>query len=126
MQGYPNAKVIALTATATSLTRKTVINVLLMYNPHVIFESPGKPNVAYSVYYIPKGKSLKDYFQWLGDIFLDQTANKPRGVIIEMLHSCSPKANKAAILQAFRDENLSLRVLVATIAFGMGIDCKGV
>ena len=30
------------------------------------------------------------------------------------------------ILKAFRDENSGLRVLVATIAFGMGVDCKGV
>ena len=63
----PCAKVIALTATATSLTRKTVMDVLLMDNPHVIFESPGKHNVAYSVYYIPEDKSLEDYFHWLGD-----------------------------------------------------------
>lgn len=60
------------------------------------------------------------------NIFLDQTGNNLRGVIIQMLHFCSPEANKAAILQAFRNENSSLRVLVATIAFGMGIDCKGV
>ena len=37
-----------------------------------------------------------------------------------------PEANKEAILQAFRGESSGLRVLVATIAFGMGVDCKGV
>ena len=131
-------KIIALTATATSLTRKTIMDVLLMDNPHVIFESPGKPNVAYSVYYTPKDRSLEDYFQWLGDelmtfkrnatrtiiycqiikqcglvystlkamlgnkIFLDEIGNNPRDVIMEMLHSCTPEANKGAILQPFR------------------------
>ncbi|KAK3726558.1 hypothetical protein QZH41_001962 [Actinostola sp. cb2023] len=43
-----------------------------------------------------------------------------------MLHSCTPNANKEAVLKAFREHNSELRVLVATIAFGMGVDCKGV
>lgn len=133
-----------------------------MNHPHVIFESPGKPNIAYSVYYIPKDRCLGDYFQWLGDeqltekelttrtviycqtikqcgliystlramlgkkIFLGETGDNPRDVIVEMLHSCTPAANKAVILQSFQVENSSLRVLVATIAFGMGVDRKGV
>ena len=59
-------------------------------------------------------------------IYLDETGNDRRNVLIEMLHSCTPEANEEAILQAFRDENAGLRVLVATIAFGMGVDCEGV
>ena len=137
------------------------MDVLRMDNPHVIFENPSKPNVAYSVYYIPKDRSLEDHLQWLGDeliaqgrnstrtiiycqtirqcgivystlkamlgnkIYLDETHNQ-KNVLIEMLHSCTPEANKEAILQAFRDASTGLRVLVATIAFGMGVDCKGV
>lgn len=56
-------------------------------------------------------------------IFLDETGDNPRDVIMEMLHSCTFEANRAAILQSFQVENSSLRVLVATIAFGMGVDC---
>ena len=133
-----------------------------MDNPHIIFENPSKPNVAYSVHYVPKDRSLESHFQWLGDelitqgrtstwtiiycqtirqysllystlkamlgskIYLDETGNDRRNVLIEMLHSCTPEANEEAILQAFRDENAGLRVLVATIAFGMGVDCEGV
>ena len=158
----PAVNIMALTATATRATRETIMDVLLMNHPHVIFESPGKPNIAYSVYYIPKERSLKDYFQWLGDelltekelttrtiiycqtikqcgliystlramlgkkIFLDETGDNPRDAIMEMLHSCIPEANKAAISQSFQVKNSSLRVLVATIAFGVGVDCKGV
>ena len=157
----PSVKIIALTATATSSTKKTIIDVLRMESPHTIFENPSKPNVAYSVYYIPKESMLDNYFQWLADellmqrtsstrtiiycqtikqcgliystlkamlgnkIFLGET-NDRRNVLVEMLHFCTPEANKEAILQAFRDENSGLRVLVATIAFGMGVDCKGV
>ena len=157
----PAVKIIALTATATSSTKKTIIDVLRMESPHTIFENPSKPNVAYSVYYIPKERMLDDYFQWLADELLMQRTsatwtiiycqtikqcgliystlkamlgnktflgeiNDRRNVLIEKLHSCTPEANKEVILKAFRDENSGLRVLVATIAFGMGVDCKGV
>lgn len=158
----PSVNIMTLTATATRATRETSMDVLLMNHPHVILESPGKPNIAYSVYYIPKDRCLRDDFQWLGDelltekelttctiiycqtikqcgliystrramlgkkIFLDETGDNPRDLIMEMLQSCTPEANKAAILQSFQVENSSLRVLVATIAFGMGVDCEGV
>jgi len=58
-------------------------------------------------------------------IFLGEI-NDQRNVLIEILHSCTPEANKEVILQAFRCENSGLRVLGATIAFGTGVDCKGV
>ena len=157
----PSVKMIALTATATSSTKKTIIDVLRMENPHTIFQNPSKPNVGYSVFYIPKDRTLEDYFQWLDDELLTQGTNSTRtivycqtikqcgllysslkvllgskiyigelndrrNVLIEMLHPCTPEADKEAILQAFRDEKSGLRVLVATIAFGMGVDCKGV
>lgn len=47
-------------------------------------------------------------------------------VLVEMLHSCTPSANKNDILKSFQSENGTIRLLIATIAFGMGIDCKGV
>ena len=43
-----------------------------------------------------------------------------------MLHSCTPETNKNLVLTSFQERDSCLRVLVATIAFGMGIDCKGV
>ena len=46
--------------------------------------------------------------------------------VLEMLHSCTPDANKEAVLQSFRREDGLILVLVATIAFGMSVDCKGV
>ncbi len=47
-------------------------------------------------------------------------------VLIGMLHSCTPEANKREILNSFQQVNGSIRLLVATIAFGMGVDSKGV
>ena len=39
----------------------------MMELPHVIYENPGKVNIAYSVHYMEKDKSVEDYFQWLVD-----------------------------------------------------------
>jgi len=57
--------------------------------------------------------------------FTDKIGDR-KHVILEMLHSCSPPANKESVLKSFRDTNGTIRILVATIAFGMGVDCKGV
>ena len=47
-------------------------------------------------------------------------------VLIEMLHSCTSEANKRKILNSFQQVNGCIRLLVATIAFGMGVHSKGV
>lgn len=157
----PSVKMIAVTATSTKHTRETIIDSLQMENPYIIYESPSKPNIAYSVCYMPKDESVDTYFQWLGKelkelgihttrtIIYCQTIkqctiiystikgmlgnklftgdlNDRRHVLMEMLHSCTPESNKNLVLEAFKDKDSEIRVLVATIAFGMGIDCKGV
>ena len=157
----PNVNILALTATATSTTKKTILDVLLMKNPYIIYESPNKSNIAYSVLYMARDKSTSHYFEWLGKELLEhgtsttrtiiycQTikqcsiiystikgmlrkrlyvaeVNNRKRVLLEMLHSCTPDANKEAVLKAFSEQDSEIRVLVATIAFGMGVDCKGV
>ena len=44
--------------------------------------------------------------------------------LVEMFHSCTPEANKNSILESFQQEHGAVRL--ATIAFGMDVDCKGV
>ena len=51
-------------------------------------------------------------------------AGNNENVLVEMLHSCTPAANN--ILPSFQLENGTIRLLIATTAFGMGVDCKGV
>ena len=46
--------------------------------------------------------------------------------LVEMHHSCTPEANMNSILESFQQEHGAVRLLIATIAFGMGVDCKGV
>ena len=45
----PKAKMIALTAMATKLTKETILNIFLMENPFEVQEDPNKPNVTYIV-----------------------------------------------------------------------------
>ena len=61
----------------------------------------------------------------LGSKLYAHESTDPRQVFLKMLHSCTPDKSKDAILDAFQEES-KVRVLVATIAFGMGVDCKGV
>ena len=154
----PKVPVIALTATATKLTKDTILNVLLMDDPYEIKDSPNKLNLTYVVECMSKDTDLEFYFGWLIDelkikkvscqrtIIYCQTikqcgvvygtikgmlgqnmyAGSEENVLVEMLHSCTPAANKQSILHSFQSEGGSIRLLIATIAFGMGVDCKGV
>ena len=58
------------------------------------------------------------------DMYLGN-ANDPN-VLVEMLQSCSPAANKDRILNSFQSVDGSIKLLIATIAFGTGVDYKGV
>ena len=128
-----------------------------MKEPHIVEESPNKPNIAYVVKYMERNARLSDYFQWIAKdelsmatrtiiycqtikqcavvystpktligskIFVDPQNKDTRRVVLEMLHSCSPMSNKDLIFESFQCDEGHICILVATIAFGMGIDCK--
>ncbi|XP_068708396.1 uncharacterized protein [Montipora foliosa] len=60
------------------------------------------------------------------DLFIEKTSTGEKLPLVEMLHSCTPATNKKNILSSFQHEDGIIRVLVATIAFGMGVNCKAV
>ena len=154
----PNVPMIALAATATQVTKETILSILCMDDCFKIEESPNKINVSYAVECMHKDTELEFYFIWLADelkskekqcertIIYCQTikqcsliyatlkgilgnymfAKEDNTVLVEMLHSCTPVANKKCIIESFQHENGTIRVLVTTIAFGMEIDCKAV
>lgn len=72
------------------------------------------------------GKIYNSIKSMLGNHLYIGQAGNARNVVLEMLHSCSPASNKESILASFSHTHGGIRVLVATIAFGMGVDCKGV
>ena len=45
---------------------------------------------------------------------------------IEIIHSCTPKTTRKEILNCFQHADESICLLVATIVFCMGMNCKGV
>ena len=62
----------------------------------------------------------------LGKDIYSGTDDDPGNALVEMLHSCTPSANKEKILLSFQSINGTIQLLIASIAFGMGEDCKGV
>ena len=61
----------------------------------------------------------------IGDTIYAKNLGDNRNVLLEMLHSCSPLSNKEEVLKSFQDPK-GVIILVATIAFGMGVDCRAV
>lgn len=62
----------------------------------------------------------------LGDEVYADDSYDPKKRTVEMFHSRIDELNKEHILQSMAVEDGSVRVLLATIAYGMGIDCKDV
>ena len=66
------------------------------------------------------------FMQEIGDLIFANDSKDPRKRLIEMLHALSSKSNKEVVLQEMGQETGCIRVLICTIAFGMGVNCKGV
>jgi len=59
-------------------------------------------------------------------IYANGDISNPKQRTLEMYHARIDEQNKEEILSSFSQEDGCIRVLIATIAYGMGIDCKGV
>ena len=139
--------VMALTATASPRTRQVIQDSLAMHNCRSIVKAPNRPNIRYIVRRKPNNfdeilpsivhssdkcivfcRTYDDAVSIhecianaLGDcLFVD---GKPACKIFSgSLHS----DDKSRILCSFTQPNSMLRIVVATIAFGMGIDVPNV
>ena len=129
----PNAPAIALTATATKPVREDILSQLGLRQPRVFISSFNRPNLSYSVQ--PKERSLDPLLASLEkhrgeSAIIYCTARKSteemahtlsrRGFKAEAYHAGLEPADRRAVQDRFiRDET---PIVVATIAFGMGID----
>ena len=154
----PSTHVMALTATATFTSRKSIYRTLGMSKTVIVSQSPNKPNIFYSVQ--TKSAPLEEVFAPLVEelkrkrdtmdrviIFaqsyedctslfnnrLSKELSQPPGLqhlakfrLADMYTACTHPEVKSVILQKYRDPNSSLRVIIATVAFGMGVDSPNV
>ncbi|MDQ2657680.1 MAG: RecQ family ATP-dependent DNA helicase [Bacteroidota bacterium] len=137
-KSFPDVPVIALTATADKLTRQDILEKLELNDPAVFVSSFNRPNIRYTV----KRKS-SDVFMRLLDFLekkkdesgiiycLSRKSTETLAADLEM-HGYKAVAYHAGMDRAQRSKNQEMflrdevRIVVATIAFGMGIDKSNV
>ena len=134
---FPTVPVIALTATADNLTREDIKDKLALYNPAEFLSSFNRPNISYKV--SPKKNSYQQLLNFLderkedsGIIYCLSRAStedlaadlRAAGYLASAYHAGLDQETKARNQEQFlRDE---VKIMVATIAFGMGINKSNV
>ena len=129
--------VIALTATADSLTKKDILEKLNLKDPAIFISSFNRANITYMV--SPKKDSFNQVLLFLSERKEDSgiiyclsrkstealaADLKDEGYLAEPYHAGLDNVVKARTQEAFlRDE---VKIIVATIAFGMGINKSNV
>ncbi len=134
---FPNIPVIALTASADKITQNDIVGRLALVNPNIFISSFNRPNIYYYVQpkrdafgkivnYINKNKDKSGIVYALSRVSTENIARKlnDAGIKAAFYHAGMDSASRSRVQDAFlRDE---YRVIVATIAFGMGIDKSNV
>lgn len=136
-RSFPRIPIIALTATADNLVRKDIVERLAINKASVFVSSFNRPNIFYTVQ--PKKNSFSKLLDFLEDHKNDsgiiyclsrKSVEKMAGDLQNEGYSVLPY--HAGLDKVRRDENQSLfvkddvKIIVATIAFGMGIDKSNV
>ena len=157
----PNSvKFMALTATASPLTRECIIRSLFMVQPKIVYATPQKKNIMYSV---KKKIGIEDFVREIATQILAVGKYMPRMIVfckqydqcsamyslfkqhlgpnftipssvpdlskyrvVDMFTRCTEAEVKESILNSFSKPNGNLRIVIGTIAFGMGLDCPNV
>ncbi|TDX82575.1 DNA helicase RecQ [Epilithonimonas xixisoli] len=134
---FPKTPIIALTASADEITRKDIIKQLNLQEPLVLISSFDRANIKYFVQ--PKQSVLQNIIQYLnehpndsGIIYClsrkgtEEMSNNLRenGINSAFYHAGLSSMERAKVQEDFLKDKT--RVMVATIAFGMGIDKSNV
>lgn len=134
---FPNIPIIALTASADEITRQDIIKQLNLQNPLVLVSSFNRANIKYFVQ--PKLSVLQNIIQYLtehpndsGIIYcLSRKSTealseklKENGFNAAFYHAGMTSIERAKVQEDFLKDKI--QVMVATIAFGMGIDKSNV
>jgi len=130
---FPNAALHAYTATATASVRRDIVTQLRLRQPEILIGSFDRPNLSYRV--LPRVEPLKQTIEAIerhdgeaGIIYCirkkdvdDLTESlRKRGIDARPYHAGLSREERTATQEAFANEQCNL--VVATVAFGMGID----
>ncbi len=130
---FPDKPIVALTATATPRVKEDIIKRLHLKSPHIFQASFNRPNLTYSV--IPKHNPYDQLTEYIakrpgesGIIYCQSRATvetvashlQERGIKALPYHAGLSDEVRSANQESFIRENTD--IMVATIAFGMGID----
>lgn len=131
---FPQVPFLALTATADQATRDDIVMRLQLQHPHIEIGCFDRPNIRYTVQ--PKKQPFLQLQRFLdtrdaqecGIVYclsrkrVEEVAQQlqDKGFDAKAYHAGLPSEQRAQVHQAFlRDQ---VRIVVATVAFGMGID----
>lgn len=128
----PNTTFVALTASATPLVQKDIVEKLQLKQPNIFQQSFEKPNLSYSVFKVDSkiNKAIEILQNVTGSsiIYCSNRKETKRIALLLQQHGFSADFYHAGITQAERAEkqtawiNNKTRIIVCTNAFGMGID----
>lgn len=129
----PSVPILAVTATATEHVQDDIISMLKLRNPQKVNMGFDRPNIHFS--FNARGKDiwddLKPFTTLIGGsviIYVLQKAKseeiakilRTHGVTCEIYHAGLSIKKRKEVLEDFKRDRL--QVIVATVAFGMGID----
>lgn len=132
-QRFPLLPVLALTATADQTTRQDIVRLLSLENPLIQINSFDRPNIRYTV--VEKFKPFEQLWHFLrakntrsGIIYCNSRAKveeiatrlQGRGLSVAAYHAGLAHQQRAQVQEDFQRDNI--QVVVATVAFGMGIN----
>jgi ATP-dependent DNA helicase RecQ len=136
-KSFPDIPVVALTATADKLTQKDIVEKLALHEPAIFVSSFNRANIRYTV--VPKQKSFDRLLDFLetrteeSGIVYCLSRKSTESIAADLVkegyqalpyHAGLDREQRAKHQEMFlRDE---VKIMVATIAFGMGIDKSNV
>ncbi|KAI0043559.1 ATP-dependent DNA helicase [Auriscalpium vulgare] len=132
---YPEIPIMAVTATATPQVQQEIMGILNLHEPKVFSQSANRPNLRYTI--LPKPKGIvplimayirEKHPQDVGIVYClsrkscEKVAEEMsrNGLSARHYHAQVDKEEQKSLVDAWRRGDC--KIIVATIAFGMGVD----